>query len=129
MMLASEKPFSILIADDDPRARESLREIVEPEGYIALLASSGEEALEIIQGAPIHLGLFDMHMNRLTGLETVQLVHQFNHVLPCILVTADATEELIRKAFSVHAYSVIPKPVSRNILLYTIVKALMKVYG
>ena len=129
MMLKDDKPFSILIADDDPRCRETLREIVEPEGYVALLASSGEEALEIIQGAPVHLALFDMHMNRLTGLETVQLVHQFNSVLPCILVTADATDDLIRQAFSVRAYSVIPKPVSRHMLLYTMVKALMKVYG
>ncbi len=129
MMMNADKPFSILIADDDPRCRETLREIVEPEGYIALLASSGEEALEIIQGAPVHLALFDMHMNRLTGLETVQLVHQFNSVLPCILVTADATDDVMRQAFNVRAYSVIPKPVSRHVLLYTMLKALMKVYG
>jgi len=129
MMLTSEKPYSILIADDDPRSRESLREIVEPEGYAALLASSGEEALEILQVAPVHLALFDMHMNRLTGVETVQLARQYNSVLPCILVTADATEDLMRQAFQVRAYSVIPKPVSRHVLLYTMLKALMKVYG
>jgi CheY-like chemotaxis protein len=129
MMLASEKPYSILIADDDPRARESLREIVEPEGYAALLASSGEEALEIIREAPVHLALFDMHMNRLTGVETVQLARQYNSALPCILVTADATEDLMRQAFQVRAYSVIPKPESRHVLLYTMLKALMKVYG
>jgi CheY-like chemotaxis protein len=129
MMLTSEKPYSILIADDDPRARESLREIVEPEGYAALLASSGEEALEIIHEAPVHLALFDMHMNRLTGVETVQLALQYNSALPCILVTADATEDLMRQAFQVRAYSVIPKPVSRHVLLYTMLKALMKVYG
>ena len=122
MMINVDKPFSILIADDDPRSRASLREIVEPAGYVALLASSGEEALEIIQGVPVHLALFDMHMNRLTGLETVQLARQFNSVLPCILVTADATEDLMRQAFHVRAYSVIPKPVSRHVLLYTMLK-------
>lgn len=129
MMIDREIPYSVLIADDDPDCRETLRDIVEPEGFRAILASSGEEALEIIQESPVHLALFDMHMNRLTGLETVQLVHQFNSLLPCILVTADATEDLMRQAFSVRAYSVIPKPVSRNVLLYTMVKALMKVYG
>src|SRR3954447_11422324 len=109
-----EKPFSVLIADDDPAYRETLREIVEPEGYRTLLASSGEEALDIVHNQPVHLALFDMHMRNLTGLETVQLVHQINSVLPCILVTADATAELMREAFNVRAYSVIPKPVSRN---------------
>ena len=124
-----EKPFSVLIADDDPGCRDVLREIVEPEGYRTLLASSGEEALDIVQQEPVHLALFDMHMRQLTGLETVQLAHQFNSLLPCILVTADATEELMRQAFHVRAYSVIPKPVSPRILLYTMVRALMKAYG
>jgi CheY-like chemotaxis protein len=40
------------------------------------------------------------------------------------LVTANATQEIIRQAFQVRAYSVIPKPVSRNILLYTMLRAL-----
>jgi len=118
-----------LITDDDVGAREALRDIVEPAGYRAVLASSGEEALDIVREAPVHLALLDMHMPRLTGLETMQLVHQINAVLPCILVTADATEDLMRQAFSVRAYSVIPKPVSPNMLLYTMVRALMKVYG
>jgi CheY-like chemotaxis protein len=128
-MATMENPISILITDDDPGSREALRDIVEPAGYHALLASSGEEALDILRDAPVHLALFDMHMPRMTGVETVQIAHQINAVLPCILVTADANEQVMRQAFSVRAYSVIPKPVSKNVLLYTMVRALMKVYG
>lgn len=124
-----EKPYSVLIADDDPACRETLREIVEPEGYQTYLASSGEEAIDIVREQPVHLALFDMNMPRMTGLEALQIVHQFYEQLPCILVTADATEDLMRQAFTVRAYSVIPKPVSKNVLLYTMVRALMKVYG
>jgi DNA-binding NtrC family response regulator len=123
------RPFSILITDDDRGCRESLREIVEPEGFRTRLASSGEEALEIVQEESIHLAIFDMHMPRLTGLETLQLVHQINAVLPCILVTADATEGLMRQAFRARVFSVIPKPVSKNVVLYTVVRALMRAYG
>jgi two-component system, response regulator PdtaR len=125
----AQKPYSILITDDDSGSREALREIVEPEGYRALLASSGEEALDIVREEPVHLALLDMHMPRMTGLETVQMVHQIKAYLPCILVTADATEDLMRRAFTVQVYSVIPKPVSKHVLLYTVVKALMKAYG
>ena len=128
-MLSTEHPYSILITDDDSGSREALREIVEPAGYRTFLAASGEEALDIVREEPVHLALFDMHMPRLTGLETMQLAHEINAVLPCILVTADATEDLMRQAFRVRAYSVIPKPVSPSILLYTMVRALMKVYG
>jgi DNA-binding NtrC family response regulator len=56
-------------------------------------------------------------------------VHQINELLPCILVTANADGDLMRQAFTVRAYSVIPKPVSKNVLLYTVVRALMKAYG
>lgn len=129
MKTTTGEPYSLLITDDDPDCRETLREIVEPEGFRAVLASSGEEAIDIVQEVPIHLALLDFHMPRMTGLETLQLVHQINRILPVILVTADATEEIVRQAFNMRAYSVIPKPVSKNILLYTIVRALVRAYG
>jgi CheY-like chemotaxis protein len=123
------KSYSILITDDDRDYREALRELVEPEGYKTVLASSGEEALDILREEPIHLALFDMHMPRMTGVEAVEIVHQINALLPCILVTADPNEDVMRQAFRVRVYSVLPKPVSKNMLLYTMVRALMKVYG
>jgi len=125
MKTASDRMRSVLIADDDDACRESLREIVEPEGFRAILASSGEEAVDIVQEEEsVHLALFDMQMPRMTGLETVQLVHQIKAFLPCILVTANASQEVIRQAFQVRVYSVIPKPVSKQILLYTMLRAL-----
>src|SRR5262249_28933913 len=129
MVASKPKPYSILITDDDRGCREALRDIVAEEGYRTLLAESGEEAVDIVRDEPVHLALLDMHMPRLSGLETVQLVRQFNAVLPCILVTADADPALMRQAFSVQVYSVIPKPVSKNVLLYTLVRALVRVYG
>jgi CheY-like chemotaxis protein len=123
------RPYSILIADDDRDARESLRDIVAPQGYRTILAASGEEALDIVHDEPVHLVLLDMHMPRLTGLETARLMHQENAVLPCILVTADVDSGLIRQALTAHVFSVIPKPVSKNVVLYTVVRALGRVYG
>jgi CheY-like chemotaxis protein len=123
------RDYSILIADDDGRCREALREIMEPEGFHTVQAACGEEALDIVASGGIHLVLLDMHMPTLTGLETLQLVHQINALLPAILVTADADARLLRQAYQAHAYSVIPKPVSKNVVLYTVVKALTRVYG
>jgi CheY-like chemotaxis protein len=129
MMATNPEPYSILITDDDRRCQEALREIMEPEGFRTRLASSGEEALDIVQEEPVHLLLLDVHMPRLTGLETLELVRQFNAVLPCILVTADVDERLMRQAQQARAYSVIPKPVSKNVVLYTVVRALVRFYG
>jgi CheY-like chemotaxis protein len=127
--MTTNKPYSILITDDDRGCREALREIFEPEGYHTYLASSGEEALDIVQDRPVHLALLDLHMPKLTGLETLTLVRQVHAGLPCILITADASEQVMRQAFQARAYSVIPKPVSRNVVLYTVVRALVRAYG
>jgi CheY-like chemotaxis protein len=129
MMATKGSRYSILIADDDRGCRDALRSIVEPEGYRTVLAASGEEALDIVHEQQVDLALLDMHMPRMTGLETLELVRQYNAYLPCILVTADANDLLIRQAFRAHAYSVIPKPVSKNVVLYTVVRALVRVYG
>jgi len=125
MVSTRPQPYSILITDDDTGSREALRSIVEPEGFRTYLASSGEEALDIVRGEPVDVALLDMNMPTLTGLETLQLVHQVvRRVLPCILVTADVSDELLRQALRARAYSVIAKPVSKHVVLYTVVRAL-----
>ncbi len=123
------RDYSILITDDDRNCRQALRDIMEPQGYRTLLAGSGEEALDILRGGDVHLVLLDMHMPRLTGLETLELVRQFNAMLPAILITGDANENLLRQAYQAHFYSVIPKPVNKNVVLYTVVRALSRFYG
>jgi CheY-like chemotaxis protein len=130
-MVLVNKPqkYSILITDDDESSRESLRDIVAPEGFHTVLAGSGEEAMDIIQSRPVHLLLCDMHMPRLTGLETLHILRQqLKVMLPCILVSGAVDEQLMRQALSARAYSVIAKPVSKHVLLYVIVRALVKVY-
>jgi CheY-like chemotaxis protein len=127
--MMTTKPFSILITDDDVGCREALRDIFEPEGYRTLLASCGEEAVDIVRDEAVHVALLDMHMPHLTGLETLELVRQINNVLPCILVTGDSSDVLMRQAFRARVYSVIPKPVSKNVVLYTVVRALVRAYG
>jgi|GEM_PF-366316 len=122
--------YSVLIADDDRGTRETLGEILASRGFRTVLAADGGEAVELVQVDLVHLVLFDMHMPRLTGLEAFAVIRQtLDRVLPAVLMTADANTELIRRAFAAQMYSVIPKPVSANVVLHTLERALMKVYG
>src|SRR5438552_11865594 len=105
---------SILITDDDRDFRETVRVVFEPRGFRTLLAGDGEEALHIIRGQEVHLLLLDMHMPKLTGLETIQRVKQFRWRLPCILLSAALDESLIQQAQRAQAFSVLSKPVSRE---------------
>ncbi len=124
-----DHPYSILITDDDPAARETLREIVAPQGYRTLMAESGEEALDLVREHEVHLALFDMHLPRLSGLETLALVRQMKGAIPAILITADQDENLMRRALSEHAFCVLAKPVNKNVVIYVVHKAIAKYYN
>jgi CheY-like chemotaxis protein len=125
-----DERFSILIADDDRGTRETLSDLLQERGFDTVQAADGGEAVEIVQVNLVHLVLFDMHMPRLTGLEALNILRQtLQRVLPAVLMSADVTTELMRQAFQAQVYSVIPKPVNKNIVLHTLARALEKVYG
>lgn len=128
MAVLERKDYSILIADDDPLCRESLREIISPIGYPTLVAEDGETALELLESQPVHLFLCDMYMRTLNGLETVTLARRIVSELPCILVTASSDDQLVRKAMEVKVYSIVNKPVNRHELVFTLQRALRKTY-
>jgi len=119
---------SILITDDDPAARETFREIFEPTGFKTLLAESGEEAIDIVQGHDVHLALMDMHLPKLSGLETITIVRQIKGIIPMILISAESDDNLLRKALSAKAFCVLAKPVSKNVIIYVVKRALEKYY-
>ena len=121
--------FSILVTDDDRGSRETLADLLAERGFSTITAGSGEEAIDIVRVEVIHLVFFDMHMPRMTGLEALQQVRLFNELLPAILVTADATGKLIRQALQAQVFSVIPKPLNKNVVLHTLTRALDEVYG
>lgn len=122
-------PFSILVADDDKASRETLAGLLAQRGFVTLTAGSGEEAVEIVRVELVHLVFFDMHMPGITGLEAYQQAKLVRDLLPAILMTADATREVIRQAFQAQVHTVLPKPLSKGLVLHTANQALTKAYG
>lgn len=126
-MVRVEKPYQLLIADDDAAFRETLRTVFEPFFELAE-ARSGEEAISIVEYRPVDIALVDMNMDRLTGLETVRILKSFNETAPCILITANVTDQLVREAEEADAFSVLAKPVSKNELVSTVSTAIENAY-
>ncbi|MGD9720836.1 MAG: response regulator [Pirellulales bacterium] len=118
---------SLLITDDDRDFRETLRGLFEPR-FRTFLAGDGEEALDIVRRHEVHLVLLDMHMPKLTGLETLVRVKQFKSRLPCILISAGLDESIIHQAKLAEAFSVLAKPISRQQLTSTVDAALRRTY-
>jgi len=120
--------FRILVADDDAANRETVAKMLQDRGFQTITAKDGAEAVQIIQVQVIHLAIFDMHMPRLTGLEALHVVRQINALIPAILMTADATRQVLQQALQAKVHSVIPKPVNANVVLETLRRALARVY-
>ncbi len=105
---------SILIADDDAPFRETVRHMLEPLGYRISVAGCGEEAIHIVENADVHLMLVDMHMPRLTGVETAQRVHRVRSRLPWILMSARLDDTVLHAARSADVFSILAKPFTRR---------------
>lgn len=119
--------YRLLIAEDNDALREALREILSP--YLDTVAtSSGEEAVTVLEQEPFHLALLDMHMQELSGLDTIRIVKAELAVVPCILMTADWTAELESAAEAAQAYCVLRKPIPRRMLMGTVASAVESAY-
>jgi CheY-like chemotaxis protein len=120
---------SLLITDDDTGFRETLRVIFEPKGFRTLLAGDGEEALKIVHHETVHVVLLDMHMPKLTGLETLRMLKEFRAMLPCILLSAQLDDRLVEQARRAHAYSVLSKTVTVGQITCAVRQALQRTYA
>ncbi|MBP87330.1 MAG: response regulator [Planctomycetaceae bacterium] len=119
---------SMLITDDDRDFRETLRGVFETRGFRTLLAEDGQQAIEIVHREQIHVALLDMHMPRLTGLETIRRVKRVRAVVPCILISAEMDEGLAEEAKEVDAFSSLSKPVSLAEITQTVSLAMRTAY-
>jgi CheY-like chemotaxis protein len=124
------EPPSLLITDDDRDFRETLRGVFEPRGFRTLLAADGDEALDIVQRQPVHLALLDMHMPRLSGLETIRRIRQMrlDIVLPCILISAALDDAIEEEARRQRAFSVLSKPIRLREITGLVQQALIQTY-
>ena len=123
-----EEAPSLLITDDDRAFRETLQGVFEPQGFRTLLAGDGEEALSIVRNEEVHLLLLDMHMPKLTGLETLRRVKRFKSILPCILLSAQMDDRLVEQARLAQAFSVLAKPVTMRQITGVVCVALERTY-
>ncbi len=83
----------ILLTDDDSAYLEATHALIEREGHQVLLASSGEQALEILAATRVDLLLLDFYMLGMTGEQVVAQVRQHDSLLQIVLQTGYASEQ------------------------------------
>ncbi|MDZ4850311.1 MAG: response regulator [Pirellulaceae bacterium] len=119
----------VLITDDDRDFRDALAEALTRRGFGLLLASDGCEAIEIICEQPVHLMLVDMHMPRLSGLETLASLQKLEIEMPCVLMSAGLDDGIVDRAKGLNTSSVLAKPFSLQTITSVIRHILFDRYG
>ena len=121
----------ILIADDDVALRSALAEAFERRGYHTTLVGDGQEALEVIQSRiTLHLAILDVHMPRLSGLETLEQIRRLNMPkLPCILMTAEINSIIQQQALALADSPVLEKPFPLRTITETVRGILQRTHG
>jgi len=114
----------ILVVDDEAEIRRSVRMILEYEGYDVQEASSGPEALALIEREPPDLMFLDIKMGGLDGLETLQKIRQVNEALPVVIISGHGTVSTAVEATKLGAFDFIEKPLASERVLVTIRNAL-----
>ena len=112
----------ILVVDDEPNMRDSVKEILNSEGYLVTLAESAEVALEklSVEGAKFLMTITDARMGGMNGYQLLERISKDWPSTPVIIITAFATPKLAVEAIQSGALDYLAKPFAPEELLHTV---------
>lgn len=117
----------ILIVDDEENIGKIIKlHLEDTDEYEGLVATRGEQAIEIVKTDQPDLVLLDYMMPGMTGLEVLRRIKAVAPNTPVAMVTAVWNQEEARKCFEAGAYEYITKPVDFEYLQRAI---LVKLFG
>ncbi len=103
--------MKILVVDDEPAVRESLRRALELEGYVVELADDGESALDRLGGsAQADAVILDVLMPGIDGLEVCRRLRAHDNAVPVLMLTARAEVDSRVAGLDAGADDYLPKP-------------------
>ncbi len=103
---------NVLIIDDESGIRESLKGVLEDEGYTAVAAESGESGLDLLRRKPFDVVLLDIWLPGIDGLETLERIKDSSDAPEVIMISGHGTIETAVRATKLGAYDFLEKPLS-----------------
>jgi DNA-binding NtrC family response regulator len=121
---ARQRP-RILIVDDEASARESL-EIVLEDQYDIVATGDGMQALRIVREKPVDVVLLDITMPKVSGLQILERIKQFNETIEVVMVSALDRAHEATAAMKHGAFDYVTKPFDADALMNVVAAALRK---
>lgn len=100
----------VLLIDDDPSLRKSLRLALETMGHRVDEARDSAQAQEILGNGMFEIAFLDLRLGREQGLVLLPMLRQLAPGLPIVVITAYATIETAVEAMRRGAFDYLPKP-------------------
>ena len=116
--------IQILWADDEIDLLKPHLLFLKDKGYDVLTATSGDEALELVDKNDFSVVLLDENMPGLSGLETLNRLKSRHSDLPVIMITKSEEEHLMEDAIGSKISDYLIKPVNPNQILLSLKKTL-----
>jgi two-component system nitrogen regulation response regulator NtrX len=110
----------ILVIDDEAGIRDSMRMILEYEGYECLLAATGPDGLAIVEREPLDLVFLDIKMPGMDGIEVLDRIRAVSDGLPVVMVSGHGTVSTAVEATRKGAFDFIEKPLASDRVLLTV---------
>jgi putative nucleotidyltransferase with HDIG domain len=122
----SDGPVSVLVVDDEESIRNALSRFLTGQGFEVSLASTGEEALEILRRRKITCMLLDVNLPGLSGIDLVPRVMEAEPDIALLMLTAvnDATAAAL--CMQRGALDYLTKPIDLDVLSRAIQRALAR---
>ncbi len=115
---------NILIVDDESSIQQSLKGILDDEGYNTRVAGSGEACLELLRKRAQDVVLLDIWLPGIDGLETLQKIRELDNAPEVIMISGHGTIETAVRATKLGAYDFLEKPLSVDKTLILIKNAI-----
>ena len=117
---SNSAPWRILIVDDDQELCWLLSNLVVRNGFHAQIASTGHDAIALLNTGDPEIMLLDSHLPDINGIDLLRIVRQINPGLPVIVITAFAEIGRTVEAIKAGAYDYIAKPFNHDDLIRVI---------
>jgi two-component system nitrogen regulation response regulator NtrX len=115
---------TVLLVDDDAPVRDSLRKVLEYEGYTVSEASDGPRALEALKRETPDVVLLDIKMPGMDGMEVLKRIVEADPALPVIMISGHGTIQTAVEATRTGAFDFLEKPPDRDRVLLTLRNAI-----
>ena len=103
---------TIVVVDDEKNIRETLKDVLEDEGYNILLAEDGQQALDVLNSKSVDVMLLDLWLPKIGGMEVLEKAKKKFSDIEIVIISGHGTIDAAVRATKIGAFDFIEKPLS-----------------